>query len=37
MPSVSFDHVTKRFGQVSIVEDFTLRVEDGELLVLVGG
>jgi ABC-type sugar transport system ATPase subunit len=29
--------VSKRFGQVSVVEDFTLRVEDGELLVLVGG
>src|SRR5688572_3291795 len=37
MPSVSFDHVSKRFGQVSVVEDFSLRVEDGELLVLVGG
>ena len=37
MPSVSFDHVTKRFGDVSVVEDFSLRVEDGELLVLVGG
>jgi multiple sugar transport system ATP-binding protein len=37
MPSVSFDHVGKRFGDVSVVEDFNLRVEDGELLVLVGG
>jgi multiple sugar transport system ATP-binding protein len=37
MPPVAFDHVTKRFGAVSVVEDFTLRVEDGELLVLVGG
>ena len=37
MPSVSFDHVTKRFGDVNVVEDFSLRVEDGELLVLVGG
>ena len=37
MPSVSFDHVSKRFGDVSVVEDFNLRVEDGELLVLVGG
>ncbi|HJR61611.1 MAG TPA: sn-glycerol-3-phosphate ABC transporter ATP-binding protein UgpC [Vicinamibacterales bacterium] len=37
MPSVFFDQVSKRFGQVSVVEDFTLRVEDGELLVLVGG
>jgi multiple sugar transport system ATP-binding protein len=37
MPSVSFDHVTKRFGDVTIVEDFNLEVADGELLVLVGG
>jgi ABC-type sugar transport system ATPase subunit len=37
MPSVSFDRVGKRFGQISVVEDFTLRIEDGELLVLVGG
>ncbi len=37
MPPVSFDHVIKRFGDVTIVEDFNLEVEDGELLVLVGG
>jgi multiple sugar transport system ATP-binding protein len=37
MPSVSFEHVTKRFGDASIVEDFSLEVADGELLVLVGG
>ena len=37
MPSVSFEHVTKRFGDATIVEDFTLDVADGELLVLVGG
>ena len=37
MPPVSFDHVVKRFGDVTIVEDFSLEVEDGELLVLVGG
>jgi len=37
MPSVSFDHVTKRFGDTTVVEDFNLQVEDGELLVLVGG
>ena len=36
-PSVSFEHVTKRFGDATIVEDFTLDVADGELLVLVGG
>ena len=37
MPSVSFDHVTKRFGETMIVDDFDLEVADGELLVLVGG
>ena len=37
MPSVSFEHVTKRFGETTVVEDFTLDVTDGELLVLVGG
>jgi len=37
MPSVTFDHVSKRFGDVTVVEDFDLKVEDGELLVLVGG
>jgi ABC-type sugar transport system ATPase subunit len=37
MPSLTFEHVSKRFGEVSVVEDFDFRVEDGELLVLVGG
>ncbi len=37
MPSVRFDHVSKRFGDVVVVEDFSLEVPDGELLVLVGG
>jgi multiple sugar transport system ATP-binding protein len=37
VPTVSFDHVTKRFGDVRVVEDFHLDVADGELLVLVGG
>lgn len=37
MPAVSFEHVFKRFGDVSVVEDFDLQVADGELLVLVGG
>ena len=37
MPPVSFEHVSKRFGDLTIVEDFSLTVEDGELLVLVGG
>ena len=37
MPSVSFEHVYKRFAETSVVEDFDLHVADGELLVLVGG
>ena len=37
MPSVSFEHVSKRFGEVTVVEDFNLEVADGELVVLVGG
>ena len=37
MPSVSFDHVRKVFHDTTVVEDFNLTVEDGELLVLVGG
>ena len=37
MPSVSFDHVTKRFTDAIVVQDFNLLVNDGELLVLVGG
>jgi len=37
MPSIHFEHVTKKFGSTTVVEDFNLDVEDGELLVLVGG
>lgn len=37
MPSVTFDHVRKSFHDATVVEDFNLKVEDGELLVLVGG
>ncbi len=37
MPSLSFEQVSKRFGEVVVVEEFSLRVENGELLVLVGG
>src|SRR5512141_417723 len=37
MPSVHFEHVTKRFGATTVVEDFNLDVDEGELLVLVGG
>ncbi|MGI8496752.1 MAG: ABC transporter ATP-binding protein [Gemmatimonadaceae bacterium] len=37
MPSVSFEHVSKHFGEARVVEEFDLEVADGELLVLVGG
>ena len=37
MPGLSFEHITKSFGDVPVVEDFHLEVANGELLVLVGG
>jgi ABC-type sugar transport system ATPase subunit len=37
MATVSFDRVSKKFGEVTVVEEFDLAVADGELLVLVGG
>ena len=37
MPTVSFEHVSKRFGDVTVVEEFDLTVGDGELVALVGG
>src|SRR5438477_8427251 len=36
MATVTFDHVTKKFGDVSAVNDLSLQVEDEEFLVLVG-
>ena len=36
MAKVMFDHVTKAFGDVIAVNDFTLEIADGEFLVLVG-
>lgn len=36
MSTLTFDHVTKRFGKVVAVNDFSLTVEDGEFLVLLG-
>ena len=36
MSSVHFDHVTKRFGEVTAVNDLNLEIEDKEFLVLVG-
>jgi ABC-type sugar transport system ATPase subunit len=36
MPRAEFDHVTKRFGPVVALEEFTLGVEDGELITVLG-
>ncbi len=36
MATVTFDHVTKRFGDVIAVNDLSLQVRDAEFLVLVG-
>jgi multiple sugar transport system ATP-binding protein len=36
MATVTFDHVTKKFGDVVAVNDLSLQVRDGEFLVLVG-
>jgi multiple sugar transport system ATP-binding protein len=36
MASIQLDRVEKRFGERSVLRDFTLDIADGELLVLVG-
>jgi multiple sugar transport system ATP-binding protein len=36
MASVTYDHVTKTFGDTAAVDDLVLEVEDGEFMVLVG-
>lgn len=36
MADVTFTHVAKRYGDVSVIEDLNLHVKDGELMVLVG-
>ena len=36
MAQVGFEGVTKRFGETTAVDDLTLAVPDGELLVLLG-
>ena len=36
MASVTFDHVSKHFGEVVAVDDLSLEVEDREFLVLLG-
>ncbi|MBV9492913.1 MAG: sn-glycerol-3-phosphate ABC transporter ATP-binding protein UgpC [Acidobacteria bacterium] len=36
MADLSFEHVAKRYGDVSIIEDLNLHIRDHELMVLVG-
>jgi multiple sugar transport system ATP-binding protein len=36
MATVGYEHVMKRYGRVTAVDDLTLGVEDGEFMVLVG-
>ena len=36
MATVTFDHVTKRFGDFVAVDDFSLEIRDAEFMVLVG-
>jgi len=36
MPRVSFEHIVKRYGAVTVLDDLNLAVEHGEFLVLLG-
>ncbi|MBI4769760.1 MAG: ABC transporter ATP-binding protein, partial [Chloroflexi bacterium] len=36
MASVTYDHVDKSFGDVRVLKDLDIKVEDKEFLVLVG-
>ena len=36
MPRVSFEHIVKRFGAVTVLDGLNLSVEDGDFLVLLG-
>ncbi|HKO57219.1 MAG TPA: sn-glycerol-3-phosphate ABC transporter ATP-binding protein UgpC [Thermoanaerobaculia bacterium] len=36
MADVTFDHVAKRYGDVSVIDDLNLHIRDHELMVLVG-
>ena len=33
---IDIDHITKRFGDNTVINDLSLSVEQGEVLVLVG-
>ena len=36
MPRVSFEHIVKAYGAVTVLDDLNLAVEDGDFLVLLG-
>jgi multiple sugar transport system ATP-binding protein len=36
MATVTFEHVTKKYGEVVAVDDLDLEIQDGEFMVLVG-
>ncbi len=36
MATVTFDNVSKRYGDVTAVRDLSLEIQDGEFMVLVG-
>src|ERR1035437_4678513 len=36
MATVTFDHVTKKYGDVIAVDDINLEINDGEFMVFVG-
>jgi multiple sugar transport system ATP-binding protein len=36
MATVNFDHIFKKYGEVTAVDDFNLEIQDGEFMVFVG-
>ncbi|MGC3023463.1 ATP-binding cassette domain-containing protein [Brevibacterium sp. FAM 24630] len=36
MTSLTFDRITKKFGDATIIDELTAEVDDGEFLVLLG-
>ena len=36
MPRVSFEHIVKNYGHVTILDDLNLAIDDGDFLVLLG-
>ena len=36
MPRVSFEHITKTYGLMKVLDDLNLSIDDGDFLVLLG-